>query len=864
MVVVDFLTRLGRVGALWAAVATLQACETGAGERGAPTSVDAQLDAALPAEDASAADFAMYAPLDAGERTDAVPGEVSSTCASDDDCRAGDVCNGARCEPAAPAPNPAPDDGVARAGIARFDLAPTSFETWTDRASAECPTNRPGVYDGALNLNPAPDRCEDTFEDTDADGEFDAVWLAGAGGDRPARLLDVGNPPEGQVLVVRRGERVWVLVSLDVYAIGPAQLRALTHGVALRTGLAEAALSVHATGARSAPDAVGLSGPTLVGAGGREAPAVARLLERGGSLFERLPLSSGASAAWWQGVVERAASAVESAHRGALPVTIQVGQAALPLAEPDAAALPTSLDALRAALEAPTLLSQDERWPLQRDDRVRALLLRSSADATPVAVVGAWGASPAGRVSADAADLSADHPGHARRALQSRFPGALALWLTYAASDEVTVGARAFVPETDANGAPVDAQGLALPRDASLRAAQPALDRDASLGRLLAAFAAQALERAPEATPLALELEQRVIWLPLRNPRWALAAHLGLVSGLGEWLSGRSDAAVWSDGAVAPACGGLGCLRSRLDRVHLGPLTLLTVPGGLDEGYVRGRPATDLALGDALSANWLDVDMNGVEDTLEGVPGALNPQSFDALDGLESDGVWVLGRTNGGVGTARPPSEVVPVFEGALHPDATQPSARAPRQAGDAEVSLCALGFACDAAWTLETLSRALLDALPDVLRDRRGGHLLALVDGPASDDQRGGAPRVPRRWRVVGVDGGLRAEGDALLLLDGRFAYHPTADFFEQGVAPGDVLELLDPPAARRVVEGVVPVELAQHPGAGDVWRATSPDAGDLVFNAACALLNSGACPAPRPLDVTLDPCQTLPCGGR
>ena len=179
-------------------------------------------------------------------------------------------------------------------------------------------------------------------------------------------------------------------------------------------------------------------------------------------------------------------------------------------------------------------------------------------------------------------------------------------------------------------------------------------------------------------------------------------------------------------------------------------------------------------------------------------------------------------------------------------------------------MSLCALGFACDAAWTLETLSRALLDALPDVLRDRRGGHLLALVDGPAADDQRGGAPRVPRRWRVVGVDGGLRAEGEALLLLDDRFAYHPTADFFERGVAPGDVLELLDPPAERRLVEAVVPVELAQHPGAGDVWRATSPDAGDLVFNAACALLNGGACPAPRPLDVTLDPCQTLPCGGR
>lgn len=858
----DILTRWGRVGALCASVLALQACGVGVEDRGVSVSGDALPDALRTAEDAGVADFAMYAPLDTGGVADASPAEAMPACAIDDDCPTGEVCDGARCESPAPAPTPDPDDGVTRAGVARFDLAPTSFETWNDRASAECPENRPGIYDGALTLNPAPDRCEDTFEDADGDGEFDAVWLAGAGGDRPARALDAENPPEGQVLVVRRGERVWVLASLDVYAIGPAQLRTLTHGIALRTGLPEDVLSVHATGARSAPDAVGLSGPTLVGAGGREVPEIARLVERGGALFERLPLRSGASPAWWQGVVERAASAVEAAHRTALPVTIQVGEAALPLEAQSVLAPPTSLDALRAALEAPSLLSQDDRWPLQRDDRVRALLLRSSADAAPLAVVGAWGAAPAGRVREDAADLSADHPGHARRALEGRFPGALALWLTYAASDEVTVGARAFVPETNAAGEPVDAQGAALRGDASLRDAQAALERDASLGRLLAAFAARALMQAPEATPLTLEVEQRVVWLPLRNPRWGLAAHLGLLPGLGEWLSGRSDAAVWSDGAVAPACGGLGCLRSRIDRVYLGPLTVLTVPGGLDEGYVRGRRAATLAFSDALSANWLDLDMNGVEDAVERASGALNPQAFTALDGLEADGVWVLGRTNGGVGTARPPGEVVPVFEGALRPDATQPSARAPRQAGagDAEMALCALGFACDAAWTLETLSRALFEALPDVLRDRRGGHLLALVSLP----EPGAAQGSLRRWRVVGVDGEVRAEGDALRLLDGQFAYHPTTDFLERGVSPGDVLELLDPPAARRVVEGVVPVELSLHPGAGDVWRATSPDAGDLVFNAACALLNGGLCPTPRPLPAALDPCQTLPCGAR
>ena len=44
----------------------------------------------------------------------------------------------------------------------------------------------------------------------------------------------------------------------------------------------------------------------------------------------------------------------------------------------------------------------------------------------------------------------------------------------------------------------------------------------------------------------------------------------------------------------------------------------------------------------------------------------LNPQRFSAIDGLERDGLWVVGRSNGGLGNLRPRSDVVNPFEGML------------------------------------------------------------------------------------------------------------------------------------------------------------------------------------------------------
>ena len=94
-----------------------------------------------------------------------------------------------------------------------------------------------------------------------------------------------------------------------------------------------------------------------------------------------------------------------------------------------------------------------------------------------------------------------------------------------------------------------------------------------------------------------------------------------------------------------------------------------------------------------------------------------------------------------------------------------------------------------------------------------------------------------------------------------GRRAWLPDADLVAAGVERGDTLTLtvLGELPVRLPIGGVVPVELRQHPNAGDAWQADSPGAGDLVYNTACELLFADACPYRRALGPE-DPGAGLP----
>ncbi len=832
-------------------------CDDGAGPASEP---DVATDARPPPPppdaffeaDASAADAAV-------DRADAAP---EPACTFDADCGERAYCDEAgRCLPAVDGPFVAPsEDGVTRAGAAPFDITPPEMERWEDRAGPECPENRPGRFDGRVDRPEPEDPCVDRFDDTNGDGLFRAVWLGGGGPDRPARAVDNENPPAGRVLVFARDELLYLLVTLDVAAVDAARLRTLTSALRDRLGLPEERIAVHATGSRSGPDAVGLAGPSLplTPLGGALAARIGQELP----LLSSLPAESGTDEAWWAEVARRCAAAARLAGSRLVPVRIRVSSAPLPGEEVDWEGGPLTLDLdgdgaanrtadLAGFRDREALLARDSAIPPHVDRDLRVLAL-DAITGGPVAVLLSWSAVPAAAPVGDPV-LGADYPGVARAAVEAALPGAVAVWLTGAGPATYVAGGGALVPELDPNGAPVDEGGA--PVDDWLLAA-PSVTPVKSLGRLLAAQALAALDDG-ESAEAELAVSARFAWVPLESPRLQLAARLGLMPPLERWLSGRAASDAWSSGANAPACGGLGCVRYRLDRVALGPVTLLTVPGKVDGAYVSGRAAGEVDYADERNLRDLDGDgqadadddeirvvARGAErETVVTVPGPANPQRLPGVVGL-GGGSWVVGGTGGGVGTFRSAVPQVNVFEGVLGP--LESYVGAPENAA---IVPCA-HWACVGGGTLGELVAAVAASQPTVLADIPGAHELWVMGGTFEE-----AP-APQPFLIRDPDGEPRVEGEDLVLGPGSRAFTPSVDLVASGVRRGDALEVA---GEVLLVGGVVPVELRTHPNAADAWESEAPRGGDHVYNAACELAFDGVCPHPQAV-AGPDPNESLP----
>ncbi len=806
---------------------------------------------------------------DAAPTLDAGPdlGVEVEGCLDDTPCGAGYCGADGVCRPAAD-PWPAGPDELLRVGGARFDLLPDYLESWFDAAGPDCPDNRPGVFDGDLLTAAPDDPCRDGFDDLNGDGRFDAVWMAGAGLDRPARGVAEGRPPQGRVVLFVRGAEVFALVTLDVYAIDAARSAELAERIARRLGIEPARIALHATGNRSGPDALGLWGPSLAASGEPGARALADDLADAPGLMGELPQQSGVDARWWAALPGRIAAAARQAAADSgtvslrevsdrLPLDDRRFEGAIALPDADGDGVINDADDLAAWRTAPPPIARDDHLPPLLDGRVRLLAL-DAVDGGPRVLLAGWSAAP-DTAPAAAALLDADYPGAVRAALEAQFPGAVAVWLTGAAGDGFRAGGGAPMPAALPDGRFVgpDGEPVQDPIEAAPADDPPAALAAAIVGRLLPALA-----DAPR-QPAEFEVVQRYAWVPLHNPRIGLAARLGLLPHLRDWLRQRVPTDAWVDGGSVPGCGGLGCLRYRLDLLDLGPLALVTTPGALDRAYVDGRSEARLSLGDGRNLTDLDVDgrpddrddevrlqvrTGGVELSIA-LAGPANPQRFPALSGLERTGVWLVGRTNGGLGSLRTPEEALNPFEGQLEPLVALARAQPERM-------LCGSSHPCVGDSTMAQLVDRLWQAQPAVLADLPGSRELRLAVAVE--------PGGPFDWRIEGPDGALKAEGVELYLGPRDRAFTADVDLVAAGIAPGDRLwvdaagpdaEQVDGPLA---VLGVVPIELRRHPNIGDAWRAIAPGGGDLVYNTACELIYAGPCPNRRA--VADDPNSGLP----
>lgn len=758
-------------------------------------------------------------------------------------------------------------DGLLRVGGASFDLLPGYLEPWFDAAGPDCPDNRAGVFDGDLRTPLPEDGCLDGFDDLDGDGRFGAVWMAGGGLDRPARGIHPARPPAGRVVLFTRDEVAHLLVTLDVFAIDAARVAELADRVGRRLGISPEHVAIHVTGVRTGPDAVGLWGPSLSASGVPGAMALRDDLGGHKGLFGELPQQSGVGAEWWSALPGRIAGAARQAGTAAGPVAIRFVEGRLPLTSPrftgaielpdaDGDGVRNDADDLAAWRTAPPPIAWDDHLPGAADPLIRLLAFDAVETGRPRVLLAGWSAAPASAPTEQAL-LDADHPGAVRALLEAQFNDATAVWLTGAAADTFRAGAGAKVVVELAEGGFEGPDGL--PVEQPLDAAEAA-DPPAALAAMFVERLAPALAEAPR-QPAQFELTRRYAWVPIHNPRIGLAARLGILPHLRDWLRGRVPTAGWVDGASAPGCGGLGCLRYRLDQLDLGPIALLTTPAALDRAYVDGRAEARLPLGDARNLD--DLDLDGVPDAMDDeiriqvrtggaelsltLPGPANPQRFPAIGGLGRTGTWVVGRTNGGIGSLRSRAEWINPFEGQL-----EPLVELARR--DPERTLCGASHPCGGGDTLGELVDRLWQAQPAVLADLPGSRELRLV---APMD-----PRGPVAWRIEDADGGLRAEGDAMIIGPRDRAFTGDVDLVAAGVQPGDALLVFAGPAGSALapvtVAEVVPIELRRHPNVGDAWRSLAPAGGDLVYNTACELIYAGPCPTRRP--VVDDPNSGLP----
>jgi hypothetical protein len=801
--------------------------------------------------------FDMGAEPDAGiiltedDGVDADTGYDPLDCDTDDACPPAQECAGGACvAPPEVAALVWPRDGVVRMAAAGFDIAPEEIETWRDAAGPNCPDNRPGRFDGRVDQPPREGACLDTYDDANGNGRFDAVWLAGDGLDRPAADIDNDNPPAGRVVLITRDDEMRLLVVLDLHAVGAARASGLAKALTQRLGLPSESVIVQATGNRSAPDAVGLSGPGIDRLDG----VLRRRLDGAPGLLGSLPMRPGVDLRWWDALVARCEAASRRAGARLVPVRIRTSIDPLPVGDivdtvPDANRneMNNDVEDLEDWRARPQALVTQHHLPRQVDPSLRTLRV-DDTNGDAVAVLVSWAVAPA---TVHLPVISADFPGRLRAEIEARLPGAVAVWLPGAADDTTLAGAGAFIPSVDADGHPINAD--AMPVD--FEDATPAQDPTRALGRYLAALALDGIDEGEAVVPQ-FEVTSRYAWLPLTNPRFGLAARLGLMPLLGDWLTGRAPTDAWASEAQAPACGGLGCLRFRLDCIDLGPVTLLTTPAALDASFSLGRDATSIDFAD--ERNLRDLDGDAVPDAVDReievltrsdldetpvlVDGPANPQRFDAIEGLGGADVWVLGRANGGTGSLGSRESHQNVFEGQL--DGLRRAIAAPPVA---DFDLCGAAFPCFGRIAVGELVALTWSAQPALLADLPGAHELAL--GAALPVEWPIAAWNDENWHLENADGDVVLFGGSLRLGPGRRVFIPEHDLVQAGIGPGDVLAL-GPPGAIEVrlpIEGVVPVVLREHPNAGDAWSATSPAAGDLVYTVACELLVRGPCPTAR-----------------
>lgn len=123
----------------------------------------------------------------------------------------------------------------------------------------------PGTYEVMtrdVNMNSRFDPEEDSFEDTDGDGTFDAAWIAGFGNARPASGVHAENPPWARALCLENGDTRLAFVALDVVGLFVDEVDLIRERVGELDGAVDWVL-VASTHDHESRDSIGIWGASI-------------------------------------------------------------------------------------------------------------------------------------------------------------------------------------------------------------------------------------------------------------------------------------------------------------------------------------------------------------------------------------------------------------------------------------------------------------------------------------------------------------------------------------------------------------------------------------------------------------------------
>jgi hypothetical protein len=143
------------------------------------------------------------------------------------------------------------DDGQLYAGVARIEITPTNFETYSD-------LNGNHSFDGCVT-DPLAERtgCTEPFDDLDGDGFFDGVWMAGFGSARAA--LGVNDPMTVTAVVMSLNGDYVALVGVDGLGVLENRIRDVRDHLE-EDGFDRDHIVVSSSHSHQAPDTVGIYG----------------------------------------------------------------------------------------------------------------------------------------------------------------------------------------------------------------------------------------------------------------------------------------------------------------------------------------------------------------------------------------------------------------------------------------------------------------------------------------------------------------------------------------------------------------------------------------------------------------------------